>query len=85
MGQISDIPLRERHLLYALALMCEQYMGEELDGRTVLDHLCMSAGEEAYKVLQAYGLIDVAGRRATWTKLGTDLLEERLDQQPFSS
>ena len=73
----------EEHLLYALALMCHQYLGEEREGQTVLDHMCMGAGEEACKALAAYGLIDTEGRGATFTKAGEDLMNQRLNQQPF--
>src|SRR5439155_4631977 len=51
-SRLSQIPARELHLLYALALMCEQYMSEQCEGQTVLDHMRMSAGEEAYKAFQ---------------------------------
>ena len=82
----SPLPIetaRERHLLFALQLMCRQYIGEEFNGRDVLDHMCMAAGEEAYKALEAYGLIDVEGRGATWTEAGNDLMASRLHRQPF--
>jgi ribosomal protein S19E (S16A) len=74
---------RELRLLYALQLMCEQYIGEQHDGRTVLDHMWMGAGEEAFKALEAYGLIDVSGRGATWTEDGLRLLDRRYNQQAF--
>lgn len=74
---------REQHILYALALMCSQYLAEKHQGREVLDHLCMGAGEEAYKVLEAYGLIEVEGRGATWTQAGTELMDLRLNQMQF--
>jgi hypothetical protein len=74
---------RERHLLYALALMSDQYLGDEHEGRTVLDHLCMGPGEEAYKALLAYGLIDVEGRGARWTIAGEQLLDLPLNREPF--
>jgi hypothetical protein len=70
---------RERHALYALALMCAQYLTE---GDT-LDHLCMGGGEEAYKVLEAHGLIAVKGRRARWTEAGEQLLALHLNQRAF--
>jgi hypothetical protein len=82
---LSEIPPRELHLLYALAGMCEQYMSEQFEGRTVLDHMWMGAGEEAYKAFLAYGLIEVAGREATWTNLGLELSDLRANQQPFPS
>jgi hypothetical protein len=82
-SRLSQIPERELHILYALAGLCEQYMGEQREGRTVLDHLCMGAGEEAYKVLVAYGLIDIDGRGATWTDLGLELLDLPLNQKRF--
>lgn len=43
----------------------------------------MGAGEEAYKVLEAYGLIDVEGRGATWTQAGIDLMDLNLNQKQF--
>ena len=73
----------ERHMLYALALMCSRYLTDEHDGREVLDHLCMGAGEEAYKVLEAYGLIEVDGRGAIWTQAGIDLMDLNLNQKQF--
>ena len=82
---LSEIPPRELHLLYALAAMCGQYMSEKFEGQTVLDHTYMSAGEEAFKVLEAYGLIDVEGRCATWTPLGLELTDLRLNQRGFPS
>ena len=82
---LAEISPRELHLLYALQSMCNQYIGEQFQGRTVLDHMCMGAGEEAYKVLLAYGLIDVEGRGATWTELGLELEELWLHKQPFPS
>jgi len=82
---LAEIPPRELHLLFALAGMCGQYMSEQIDGREVLDHMWMGAGEEAYKAFLAYGLIEVAGRGATWTYLGLELQELRLNQQPFPS
>jgi hypothetical protein len=58
-------------------------MGEEHDGREVLDHLCMSAGEQAYKALLAYGLIELEGRSAVWTKAGLELFDIPLNQLDF--
>ncbi|CAN5236625.1 hypothetical protein BH10PSE14_BH10PSE14_43730 [soil metagenome] len=63
--------------------MCSQYLAEQHGGREVLDHMCMGAGEEAYKVLEAYGLIDVEGRGATWTQAGIDLMDLNLNQKQF--
>ena len=82
---LSEIPPRELHALYALALMCSQYIAEQVNGHEVLDHMCMGAGEEAYKVLAAYSLIEIEGRGATWTTLGLELLELRLNQMAFPS
>ena len=64
----------ERRLLYALALMASQYLGEEHEGTEVLDHMCVGAGEAACKELEAYGLLKVQGRGATWTEAGENLL-----------
>ena len=56
----------EERLLAALAGMCVQYL--ERDG--ILDHMFMSAGEDAVSVLADYGLIEAQGREATWTDAG---------------
>ena len=64
----------ERRLLYALALMCDQYLGEGHEGKRVLDHLWMGAGESAFEQLVAYGLLNVEGRGGTWTEAGETLL-----------
>jgi hypothetical protein len=64
----------ERRLLYALAVMCDQYLGEDHDGKRVLDHMWMEAGEAAFGQLVAYGLLDVEGRGGTWTGAGEELL-----------
>ena len=74
---------RETRLLYALGLMCGQYLGELHEGREVLDHLCMGAGEEAFKALSAFGLIEIEGRGATWTEAGERLMALSLDQEPW--
>lgn len=61
----------ERRLLGALAWMCEQYLN---DGTGTLDHLCMSAGEEAVELLAKHGLVEASGRGGTWTPAGKALL-----------
>ena len=65
----------ERQLLHALALMADQYLGEDHEGERVLDHMWMSAGEAAFDQLAAYGLIEVSGRGAVWTAEGRSFLE----------
>lgn len=70
-------------MLYALALMCGQYLEEEREGRITLDHMCMSAGEEACRALMAFGLIDSEERGAMWTEAGEHLLDLPLNQRPF--
>jgi hypothetical protein len=67
----------ERRLLEALAWMCEQYLTGRHDG--VLDHQCMTAGENAVELLIEYGLVRPAGRGGTWTKAGLALLNSNLD------
>lgn len=62
----------EKSLLLALAWMCQQYMADE-EGNA-LDHLCMSAGEDAVEHLFKYGLVDSIGRHARWTPAGHALL-----------
>ena len=83
MRDLASIPEQQQQLLYALALMCSQFIVEEHDGQEVLDHMCMSAGEQAYKALKAYGLIEVSGRTATWTQSGLDLLQRPLNEWEF--
>lgn len=63
----------ERKLLLALAWMSAQYL-ESKDGD--LDSLCMSAGEEALRVLAEHGLVEIThgGRCGRWTEAGTHLL-----------
>jgi hypothetical protein len=61
----------ERRLLGALAWMCEQYLS---GGTDTLDHLCMSAGEEAVELLAHYGLVEPSGRGGVWTPAGRALL-----------
>jgi hypothetical protein len=60
----------EKRLLAALAGMCEQYLN---DGGT-LDHMCMSAGEDAIELLVEFGLVKPRPRGGTWTEAGTALL-----------
>lgn len=64
---------QERHLLRALAGICEQYLNDDGLG---LDHMCMGAGEEAVELLVAYGLIVPSGRGGSWTAAGEALLGE---------
>ena len=61
----------ERRLLGALAWMCKQYLS---DSTGTLDHLSMSAGEEAVELLAKYGLVEPSGRGGTWTPAGKALL-----------
>ncbi len=61
----------EERLLAALAKMASQYL--ETNG--VLDHMWMSAGEDAFSVLSDYGLVEAdSGRGATWTEAGKAFL-----------
>jgi len=71
---LADMSDRERRLLRALAWMCAQYLGEA--GNRSLDHMCMSAGEEAVDLLVAYGLVAPDGRGGEWTPAGEALLDE---------
>ncbi|WP_082448354.1 MULTISPECIES: hypothetical protein [unclassified Sphingomonas] len=62
----------ERHLLTALAWMCEQYLGS---GKADwLDHEAMGAGEDAIALLAKYGLVSCSGRGGAWTEAGKALL-----------
>lgn len=62
----------EKRILYALSLMCEQYL--ERGGE--LQHLFMSAGEQAVEVLARYGLVDLAPSGGVWTAAGRALLDD---------
>jgi len=57
---------KEEKLLAALAQMCAQYL---TDGE-MLDHMCMTAGENAVDLLFEYGLVDGIGRGVAWTEKG---------------
>jgi hypothetical protein len=61
---------QEERLLTALVWMCVQYLEE--DGS--LNHMHMSAGEQAMKLLAEYGLIDGPQRGAVWTEHGRAFL-----------
>lgn len=60
----------EQALLRALALMCDQYIG---DGECV-DHQCIGAGEEAVALLVKHGMIEPSGRGGRWTETGEALM-----------
>ncbi len=62
----------EFHLLRSLAWMCDQYLSESPEGG--LDHMCMSAGEDAVDLLVGHGLVKLDGRGGTWTEAGLALL-----------
>jgi hypothetical protein len=62
----------ERHLLKALAIMCDQYLGDG-DGAP-MDHQCMRPGERAVELLIQYGLVEPRGRGGTWTEAGIALM-----------
>lgn len=61
----------ETRLLRALAMMCNQYL-QSSDGS--LDHLFMSAGEEAVERLVEYGLVQPSPSGGRWTEEGLALL-----------
>ena len=61
----------ETRLLRSLALMCDQYLQSPEGG---LDHLCMSAGEEAVGLLIECGLVKPSVRGGEWTEAGLALL-----------
>ncbi len=71
----------EERLLYALAVMCEQYI-QKPEGH--LDHCCMSAGEEACELLFQQGLVTHADRGCEWTEVGRDLLWSRMPSATIS-
>lgn len=62
----------ESRLLQSLALMCDQYL---LTPEGDLDHLCMTAGQCAARLLVEYGLIDTSDRGALWTEAGLSILK----------
>jgi hypothetical protein len=62
---------KERALLVALAWMCEQYLS---NGQGHLDHMYMSAGEDAVGLLAQYGLVEPGARGGTWTEAGQSVL-----------
>ena len=70
----------ERRVLHSLAWMCEQYLRTP-EGD--LDHLCMSAGEEAIEVLSSYGLIEMTDRGGRWTAQGQALLDSSAPASAF--
>jgi hypothetical protein len=45
------------------------------DENDVLDHQCMSAGEDAVARLYKYGLVDSLERGAQWTEAGRQFLK----------
>ena len=61
----------EKRLLHALAGMCEQYL--QTPGGS-LDHVWMSAGEDAIALLAEYRLVEPSGRGGDWTAAGLALL-----------
>jgi len=65
---------QERQLLHALASMCAQYLG--VVDNSYLDHMCMSAGENAVDLLVAYGLLTPVARGGKWTAVGEAVLDE---------
>lgn len=62
----------ETRLLHSLAWMCEQYLRTP-EGD--LDHLCMSAGEEAVGLLVEQGMVLPSGRGGHWSKKGLAILQ----------
>jgi len=65
---------REEQLLSALALMAAQYLEQE--DQLHLDHMFMSAGERAVKLLAEYGLAIDDGRNSRWTDAGLTFLKK---------
>jgi hypothetical protein len=63
---------QEDRLLGALAWMVSQYLTVENNG---LDHMCMSAGEQAMKILAEYGLVTDDTRHGRWTEAGQLFLD----------
>jgi hypothetical protein len=63
---------QEEGLLGALAWMVSQYLTVENNG---LDHMCMSAGEQAMKILAEYGLVTDDTRHGRWTEAGQLFLD----------
>ena len=63
----------ERRILRALVGMCEQYISHNGE----LDHMAMTAGENAVAVLTDYGLVTSIPRGGKWTEAGEALLNSR--------
>jgi len=63
----------ESRLLKALAMMAAQYLENE-SGH--LDHMFMSAGEEAVEVLSELGLVVDDHRNSRWTEAGLQFLKQ---------
>lgn len=72
----------EFRLLRCLAWMCEQYL--TTPGVAGLDHMYMSAGEDAVDALAEYGLVKIDPRGGEWTEAGQALLNSH-PKQTFSS
>ena len=64
---------REEKLLFALALMAQQY----LQTGTTLEHLFMTAGEHTLPLLADYGLVTYDGVGAEWSEKGRAFLARR--------
>lgn len=69
--QALSMDERERKTLQSLALMCDQYLRTP-EGD--LDHLCMTAGEDAVRLLIQHGLIIPMGRGGHWSEAGLAIL-----------
>lgn len=69
---ITPASEREERLLGALAWMVKQYLSVEDGG---LDHVCMSAGEQAMTLLAEYGLVTDDTRHGRWTDAGERFLD----------
>jgi hypothetical protein len=64
----------EKKLLIALIQMVKQYL-EERGGEVSND--CMSAGEHAFEVLAAFGLMKLTGPgTGRWTEAGNEFIDE---------
>jgi hypothetical protein len=70
-GCMDDLDVdADWHVLRALAMMCEHYIGSG-DG---VDHECMTAGEEAVTQLIKHGVLEEDARGGRWTEAGKRLL-----------
>ncbi len=73
MPLLKPMTLSERKMLHSLAWMVSQYL-ENNEG--CIDHLCMSAGEQAVDILFNFGIVSGTSRNEEWTAKGKEFLKD---------